>query len=476
MAEMFFSKLALFIKKNSSSETQLDIYEEIRYKCCNEIYKKCNDQMPTCYICLDNIELDKDCNNNLYYLVSTECNHNFHNKCMFNLIKSKYEGGYEEINCPLCRKRILFITIYKQEYTKENKISTEQFYTKAISPSKYLLPCDYEILSIENFYSINKDKPTYIESDDITKLNEESEALRNQLMREQEEKKETLQRHIDLAREHTYLEWNTHLERLPDYETNFQVSWTEQYQTYISRDPNFVPRVMREERDFMQENAGMIIELLRNFDDGMREFRRNILRRSRYNINRILMRRINFDNIVEERNIQAPIQQSQPEQPLPSQEILNSSPYIQQNQELERTEELHSDNEGADNEVKTQEPSNEAKMQEPNNEAKTQEAKSQEANEEPNEEANEEHNEEPNEEADEEPNEEANEEIPLTQPIERGIRRRLEQINSELFGERLIIIEYEVNYSSPNDNPSTPVDQMIPQPDQPPRIIRRRLE
>ena len=434
MAEMFFSKLSLFIKKNSSSETQLDIYEEIRYKCCSEIYKKCNDQMPTCYICLDNIELDKDCNNNLYYLVSTECNHNFHNKCMFNLIKSKYEGGNAEINCPLCRKRILFITIYKQEYTKENKISTEQFYTKAISPSKYLLPCDYEILSIENFYSINKDKTLYIKSDDIVQLDEESEALRNQLTREQEEKKETLQRHIDLAREHTHLEWNTHLENLPDYETNFQVSWTEQYQTYISRDPNFVPRVMREERDFIQENAGMIIELLRNFDDGMREFRRNMLRRPRYNINRILMRRLNFDNVVEERSIQAS------RQPQPQNE-----PYIQQIQELEPTEELHSDNDEIASESKSQE----SKSQE----SKSQESKSQDTDEEEFEE----------------------ETIPLTQPVERGIRRRIEEINTELFGERLIIIEYEINNDS-RDDPITPSDQMITQPDQPPRIIRRRLE
>ena len=434
MAEVFLSKLSLFIKKNSSGEPQLDIYEEIRYKCCSEIYKKCKDQMPTCYICLDNIELDKDCNNNLYYLVSTECGHNFHNKCMFGLIKSAHEGN-EDVKCPLCRTRILFITIYKQEYTKESKISTEQFYTKAINPSKYLLPCDYEILSVENFYHINKDKNIYIESDDITKLDEESDALRNQLTREQEEKKETLQRHIDLAREHTYLEWNTNLESLPDFETNFQVSWTEQYQTYISRDPNFVPRVIREQRDFMQENAGMIIELLRNFDDGMREFRRNVLRRPRYSINRILMRRLNFDNVVEERSIQASQQPQQP-QPAPSQDILNSSPYVQQIQELEPTEELHSDNEDIASEAKSQE----SKDQEPNSQ-----------------------------DTDEE------ESIPLTQPVERGIRRRIEEINTELFGERLIIIEYEINNVS-SDDAITPVDQMISRPDQPPRIIRRRLE
>jgi hypothetical protein len=446
MTDVFLSKLSLFIKKNSSGETQLDIYEEIRYKCCSEIYKKCKDQMPTCYICLDNIELDKDCNNNLYYLVSTECGHNFHNKCMFGLIKSAHEGN-EDVKCPLCRTRILFITIYKQEYTKESKISTEQFYTKAINPSKYLLPCDYEILSVENFYHINKDKNIYIESDDITKLDEESDALRNQLTREQEEKKETLQRHIDLAREHTYLEWNTNLESLPDFETNFQVSWTEQYQTYISRDPNFVPRVIREQRDFMQENAGMIIELLRNFDDGMREFRRNVLRRPRYSINRILMRRLNFDNVVEERSIQA----SQQPQTAPSQDILNSSPYVQQIQELEPTEELHSDNEDSASESKSQESKDQ--------ESKDQESKDQEAK-------------------DQEPNSQDTDEeesIPLTQPVERGIRRRIEEINTELFGERLIIIEYEINNDS-RDDAITPVDQMISRPDQPPRIIRRRLE
>jgi len=462
MAEVFLAKLSLFIKKNSSSETQLDIYEEIRYKCCGEIYKKCKEQMPTCYICLDNIELDKDCNNNLYYLVSTECGHNFHNKCMFGLIKSAHEGN-EDVKCPLCRARVLFITIYKQEYNKESKISTEQFYTKAIIPSKYLLPCDYEILSVENFYHINKDKNIYIESDDITKLDEESDAIRNQLTREQEEKKETLQRHIDLAREHTYLEWNTNLESLPDFETNFQVSWTEQYQTYISRDPNFVPRVMREERDFVQENAGMIIELLRNFDDGMREFRRNMLRRPRYSINRILMRRLNFDNIQASRQphqqrvqnqpneqnepnqTNEPNEQNQPNEPnerlLPYQEILNSNPQFQQIQELEPTEELHSDNEDIVFESKTQE-------------SKTQDSNIQDSNEEYS--------------------------IPLTQPIERGIRRRIEEINTEFFGERLLIIEYEINNDSRNEStptdPITPVDQMINRPDQPPRIIRRRLE
>ena len=320
---------------------------------------------------------------------------------------------------------------------------------------RYLLPCDYEILSVENFYHINKDKNIYIESDDITKLDEESDALRNQLTREQEEKKETLQRHIDLAREHTYLEWNTNLESLPDFETNFQVSWTEQYQTYISRDPNFVPRVIREQRDFMQENAGMIIELLRNFDDGMREFRRNVLRRPRYSINRILMRRLNFDNVVEERSIQASQQPQQP-QPAPSQDILNSSPYVQQIQELEPTEELHSDNEDSASEAKSQESKDqEIKSQE----SKDQETKSQEAK-------------------DQEPNSQDTDEeesIPLTQPVERGIRRRIEEINTELFGERLIIIEYEINNDS-RDDAITPVDQMISRPDQPPRIIRRRLE
>jgi hypothetical protein len=63
--------------------------------------------------------------------------------------------------------------------------------------------------------------------------------------------------------------------------------------------------------------------------------------------------------------------------------------------------------------------------------------------------------------------------IPLTQPIERGIRRRIEEINTELFGERLLIIEYEVNEEH---DPVTPVDQMIQIPDQPPRVVRRRLE